>query len=244
MPYWAGGRPRSSSPWQARTVRRARIPGRSCSPAWRDRRPPGLPGLAGRLIEGHLATRTWPFGLDYLDAAFNSDLAATLTRCMDSAVAAVARFLPPGSAPPGQQVLAQQLDSLRRTLTVLVAMLVQHGHGPGITAAQAIIASATAPGAGEAALQAGRAAAIGLATGDPGQWSSLAGQLDAAPGLLREVLCDLARDPGPLMDRLTEGELGELWELLARYWPYQAGGTSGFVGFVGPSRRGTGETAS
>jgi hypothetical protein len=157
----------------------------------------GLPGLAGRLIEGHLATRTWPFGLDYLDAAFNSDLAATLTRCMDSAVAALAGFLPPGSAPPDQQVLAQKLDSLRRTLTVLVAMLTRHGHGPGITGAWATVSRATAPGAGEAALQAGRAAAIGLVTGDPGQWSQLGGRLDAAPALFREVLCDLANDPAP-----------------------------------------------
>jgi hypothetical protein len=193
----------------------------------------GLPGLAGRLIEGHLATRTWPFGLDYLDAAFNSELAATLTRCMDSAVATLAGFLPPGSAPPGQQVLAQQLDSLRRMLTVLVAMLARHGHGPGITRTWAIISDATAPGAGEGALQAGRAAAIGLATGDPGRWSQLAGRLDAAPALFREVLCDLAHDPGPLMDRLTEYKLGDLWEHLARHWPYQPGGTSWSSGFVG-----------
>jgi len=205
----------------------------------------GLPDLAGRLIKGHLSTRTWPHRLESLDAAFNSQLAATLTRCLDSAAAALAGFLPPGSTPPGQQVLAQQLDSLRRTLTVLVAMLARHGHGPGITAAQAIISSATAPGAGEAALQAGRAAAIGLATGDPGQWSELAGQLDAAPGLLREVLCDLARDPGPLMDRLSEDELGELWELLARHWPYQAAAPPGPPGSSGgTSRHDTGETAS
>lgn len=196
----------------------------------------GLPGLAGRLIEGHLATRTWPFGLEYLDAAFNSELAATLTRCLDSAVAALAGYLPPCSAPPdqhGQQRRAQQFDSLRRTLTVLVAMLTRHGHGPGVTCAWAIVSRATAPGADEAVLQAGRAAAIGLATGDPGQWSQLVGRLSAASALFREVLCDLAPDPGPLMDRLTEEELGDLWELLARHWPYQAGGRSWSSGYVG-----------
>jgi hypothetical protein len=196
-----------------------------------------LPGLIGRLIEGHLATRTWPNRLESLDAAFDSKLAATLTRCLDSSVAALAGFLPPSSAPPGQhgqQLHAQQqLDSLRRTLTVLVAILARHGHSPGITAAQAVISGATAAGASEAALQAGRAAAIGLATSDPRQWSRLAGQLDAAPGLLREVLCDLASDPGPLTDHLTADELGKLWQLLARYWPYQAGGESWSSGFVG-----------
>ena len=192
----------------------------------------GLPGLVERLIEGHLATRTWPNRLESLDAAFNSKLAATLTRCLDSSVAALAGFLPPSSAPPGQHA-QQQLDSLRRTLTVLVAILARQGHDPGITAARAVISGATAAGASEAALQAGRAAAIGLATGDPRQWSRLAGQLDAAPGLLREVLRDLASDPGPLTDHLTADELGELWELLARYWRYQAGGESWSSGFVG-----------
>ena len=191
-----------------------------------------LPGLAARLIEGHLATRTWPFGLDYLDDAFNSELAATLTRCIDSAVAALAGFLPPDSAPPGQQALAR-LDALRRTLTILVAMLARHGHDNGITAAWAIISSATAPGADQAAFQAGRAAAIGLATGDPGMWSQLVDRLYGAPDLFRDVLRDLANDPGPLMDRLTEDGLGDLWELLARYWPYQAGGTSWSSGFIG-----------
>lgn len=128
----------------------------------------GLPGLVERLIEGHLATRTWPNRLESLDAAFNSKLAATLTRCLDSSVAALAGFLPPSSAPPGQHA-QQQLDSLRRTLTVLVAILARQGHDPGITAARAVISGATAAGASEAALQAGRAAAIGLATGDPRQ---------------------------------------------------------------------------
>ena len=197
----------------------------------------GLPGLVERLIEGHLATRTWPSRLESLDAAFDSKLGATLTRCLDSSVAALAGFLPSGSASPGQhgQQLhsQQQLDSLRRTLTVLVAILARHSHSPGITAARAVISGATAPGASEAALQASRGAAIGLATGDPQQWSRLAGQLDAAPGLLREVLCDLASDPGPLTDHLTADELGELWELLARYWPYQAGGESWSSGAVG-----------
>ncbi len=40
MPYSAGGRPRSSSPGQARAVRRARIPGRSCLPGSPNRRQP------------------------------------------------------------------------------------------------------------------------------------------------------------------------------------------------------------
>ena len=185
-----------------------------------------LPGLAGRLIEGHLATRTWPFRLESFDAAYNEDLAVTLTRCLGSAAAALAEFLPPGSTLPGQQ----QLDSLRRTLTVLTEILVRHGHGPGTAAAEAVVAAATAPGAAEAAQNAGRAAALGLAVGDPRRWTWLAGQLGAVPGLLREVLCDLARDPGPLTDGLTEDELGELWELLDRYWPQGPSLVSGFVG--------------
>ena len=196
----------------------------------------GLPGLAGRLIEGHLATRTWPHRLESLDAAYDSELAATLTRGLDSAAAAIAGLLPPGSAPPGEhgeQRGDQQLSSLRRTLTVLTEILARDGHAPGITAAEAFIAEAAAPGAGEAALQAGRAAAVGLAAGDPRRWSRPAGQLGAAPGLFREVLRDLASDPGQLTDHLSAGELGELWELLARYWPYQAGGESWSSGFVG-----------
>ena len=122
----------------------------------------GLPGLAGRLIEGHLATRTWPYRLESLDAAYDSELAATLTRGLDSAAAALAGFMPPGSAPPGErgeQRRDQQLSSLRRTLTVLTEILARHGHAPGITAAEAFITGAAAPGASEAALQAGRAAA-------------------------------------------------------------------------------------
>jgi hypothetical protein len=140
--------------------------------------------------------------------------------------------LPPGSAVPGQHQLhsRQQLDSLRRTLTVLTEILARHGHGPGTVAAEAVVSAATAPGAGEAALQAGRAAALGLAVGDPRRWTRLIGQLSAAPGLLREVLCDLARDPGPLTDRLTEDELGELWEFLDRHWPHGPSLVSGFVG--------------
>ena len=188
-----------------------------------------LPGLAGRLIEGYLATRTWPSRLESLDAAYSDDLAATLTRCLGSAVAAMAAFLPPGSAMSGQQLHAQQqLDSLRRTLTVLTEILARHGSGTA--AAGAVISAATAPGAGEAAQQAGRAAALGLAAGDPRGWTRLAGQLGAAPGLLREVLRDLARDPGPLTDHLTEDELGELWELLDRHWPHGPSLVSGFVG--------------
>lgn len=36
-----------------------------------------LPGLVERLIEGHLATRTWPHRLESLDAAFDSKLACS-----------------------------------------------------------------------------------------------------------------------------------------------------------------------
>jgi hypothetical protein len=189
-----------------------------------------LPGLAGRLIEGYLATRTWPSRLESLDAAYSDDLAATLTRCLGSAVAALAAFLPPGSTMPDQQQLhaQQQLDSLRRTLTVLTEILARHGSSTAATGA--VISAATAPGAGEAAQQAGRAVALGLAAGDPRGWTRLAGQLGAAPGLLREVLRDLARDPGPLTDHLTEEELGELWGLLDRHWPHGPSLVSGFVG--------------
>ena len=199
----------------------------------------GLPALAGQLIEGYLATRTWPYLLESLGAAWNDGLAATLTRCLGSAATALERCLSGGTLPGqhGQQRREEQLGSLRRTLTVLAEILARHGHGPGITAAEAVVSAATAPGAGEAALQAGRAAALGLAVGDPRQWTSLAGQLAAAPGLLREVLRDLARDPGPLTDHLTDSELGELWELLTRYWPHQAGGASLACGFVGPDEQ-------
>jgi hypothetical protein len=51
---------------------------------------------------------------------------------------------------------------------------------------------------------------------DPLRWTHLAGQLGASPDLLREVLRDLARAPGPLTDHLTDDELGDLWELLNR----------------------------
>ena len=198
-----------------------------------------LPALAGRLIEGHLTTRTWPYLLESLGAAWNDELAATLTRCLGSAATVLDGFLSGGTLPGrhGQERREEQLGSLRRTLTVLAEILARHGHGPGITAAEAVVSAATAPGAGEAALQAGRAAALGLATGDPRRWTLLPGQLAAAPGLLREVLRDLARDPGPLTDHLTDGELGELWELLNRYWPHQAGGPSLVSGFVGPDEQ-------
>jgi hypothetical protein len=160
--------------------------------------PAGLPGLAERLIEGHLATRTWPFLLESLDTACNDELAATLTRCLDSAATALSVFLA-GSPLPGQhgqERRDQQLGSLRRTLTVLAEILARQGHGHGITAAEALVSAATAPGASEATLKAGRAAALGLAGGDPRRWTRLAGQLGAAPGLLREVLRDLSSDPG------------------------------------------------
>jgi hypothetical protein len=67
-------------------------PGPQAGPA----RPPGRSGAsrpAGprpRLIEGHLATRTWPCLLEPPDAACNDELAATLTRCPASAAAALA----------------------------------------------------------------------------------------------------------------------------------------------------------
>ena len=198
----------------------------------------GLPALARRLIEGYLATRTWPFLLESLEAAWNDELAATLTHCLDSASVALTGFLsgiPAGQH--GQDRREEQLGSLRRTLTVLTEILARHGHGPGIAAAETVVSVATAPEAGEAALEAGRAAALGLAVGDPRRWTRLAGQLGASPGLLREVLRDLARGPGPLTDHLTDDELGDLWELLNRYWPHQAGGPFLVSGFVGPDEQ-------
>jgi hypothetical protein len=199
----------------------------------------GLPALAGRLIEGYLVTRTWPFLLESLGAAWNGELAATLTRCLDSAATALRRFLADGTpvGQHGQDRREEQLGSLRRTLTVLTEILARGGHEPGTIAAEAIVSAATAPGAGEAALQAGRATALGLAAGDPRQWTRLARQLSASPGLLREVLRDLGRDPGPLTDHLTDDELGDLWELLNRYWPHRAGGLSLVSGFVGPDEQ-------
>lgn len=199
----------------------------------------GLPGLAARLIEGELATRNWPYLLESLDAAYSDELAATLTRCLNSAVTALAGFLSGNPLPGqhGQERRDQQLSSLRRTLTVLAEILARHNHSPGITAAEALISAATSPGASEATLQAGRAAALGLAAGEPRRWTLLVGQLDAAPDLLREVLRDLARDPGPLAEHLTDDELGDLWELLTRYWPHRTDGPVLVSGFVGPDEQ-------
>lgn len=199
----------------------------------------GLPALAGRLIEALLAGRTWPALLEPLDAAYSDDLAATLTRCLGSASAALGSFLADGApaGQHGQQRHEEQLGSLRRTVTVLAEILARHGHGPGITAAEALVAEAAAPDAGEASLQAGRGAALGLAAGDPGRWTSLAGQLSAAPALQRGALRDLARDPAQLTGHLSEDDLGELWELLNRYWPAQVGGPSLVSGFVGPDEQ-------
>ena len=236
MPYSAGGRPRSLSPGQAQTARRARTPGRSCSPAWPNRRQPACRASPGRLIEGHLATRTWPYRLESLDAAFDSELAATLTRCLDSAVAALAGFLPPAARRRASTGSSGASSSSARCGALSPSW---PRSSPG---------TATAPGSRpprpssprprhpERARRPSRPAgpprsAWPPATRASGAW--LAGQLDAAPGLLREVLRDLASDPGPLTDHLTADELGELWELLARYWPYQAGGESWSSGFVG-----------
>ena len=139
MPYSAGGRPRSLSPASARTVREARIPDRHCLHVWPDRRQPTCQNSPRGSLRATWQAGHGPNRLEFLDAAFNADLAATLTRCIDSTVAALAGFFRSGSAPPGQheqQQLQQQLDSLRRTLTVLVTILARHSHSPGITAAQ------------------------------------------------------------------------------------------------------------
>jgi hypothetical protein len=199
-----------------------------------------LPGLISRLICGHLATRAWPHRLESLDAVFNISVAETLTSSLDSAVTALATLLAadrPGQGQQGWQRVDQQLHSLRRTLTVLVAMLARHACGPGITAAWGIISSATTTGASETATHAARAAAVGLATGDPQCWKKLTGELDATPDLLRAVLLDLVNDPGPLTVGLNVGELGELWDILARYWPYQPDGTHWTSGFIGPEQQ-------
>ena len=74
----------------------------------------GLPALARRLIEGYLATRTWPFLLESVEAAWNDELAATLTHCLDSASAALTGFLsgiPRGPARAGQARGAARLSA-------------------------------------------------------------------------------------------------------------------------------------
>ncbi len=201
--------------------------------------PGDLPGLIDRLIQGHLAAGAWPDRLEPLDAAFNGTMAGILTRGLGSAATALAALLACAGPSPGQQaqLTDQRLHFLRRTLTVIAALLARHAHDPGIAAARGIISDATAPGASEARVHAARAAAVGLVTGDPRQWHEVAGQLDGAPDLLRAVLRDLADDPAPLMTGLTEDGLGELWELLARHWPYQADDASWSSGFIGPDQQ-------
>ena len=218
-------------------------PGSQAGPA----RPPGRIGVSRparprrEAHRGHLATRTWPHRLESLDAAYDSELAATLTRCLDSAAAALAGFLPPGSAPPGQhgqQRRDQQLGSLRRTLTVLTEILARHGHGPGITAAEAVISGATAPGAGEAALEVGRAAAARPGRRRPAP-------VDPASRPARRFARPSPRGParpgqrprpadGPSYRTTSSASSGNS---LHGYWPHQAGGQFLVSGFVGPDEQ-------
>jgi len=174
-----GGRPRSSSPEQARDGPRGPNPKEVLLERLAGSAPAGLPGLAERLIEGHLATRPGP------PAWSRSTLPTTTTgRDADELPGQrrrrSGRVLAARSAVAGQHQLhaRQQLDSLRRTLTVLTEILARHGHGPGTVAAEAVVSAATAPGAGEAALQAGRAAALGWPSatrvGGPGSSASSA----------------------------------------------------------------------
>jgi hypothetical protein len=157
-----------------------------------------------------------------------------------SAVTEIATLLSPArqaSSQHGQTRLDQQLHALRRTLTVMVEMLARHCHSSGVTAAWNILGRALTDGSSEAAIHAGRATAIGLVAGDPQNWRQLADQLDDSPVVLRAVLLDLASDPGLLMPSLDEGQLGELWELLARCWPYQPEPTHLVSGFVGSEQQ-------
>jgi len=197
-----------------------------------------LPVLVTRFIEGHLTTRTWPSLLEPVDAAYNDELAMTLTSSLGTATAALDEFFAngPPAPQPGADRWEQQVGSLRRTLTVLTEILTRHGYRTGVTAAKDIISRAAAPGADTAALQAGQGTALGLTAGDPSQWTRLAQQLEASPDLLKAVLRDLARHPAPLTDHLNDDELSQLWELLSRYWPVQTDEPFLTSGFVGPDQ--------
>ena len=131
----------------------------ACSGRLVEAAPQELPGLVDRLILGLLAARAWPGTLEPLDAVFDDAISDTLTGRLDDAAAAIAEVVAEAGPSPGQQggqLLDQRLHFLRRTLTVMVALLARHGHAAGITAARAMIADAAAPGADAAAVHAAR----------------------------------------------------------------------------------------
>ncbi len=181
--------------------------------------PDALPALISRLAAGHLASGSWPTGLETLDSVCTEPvgdvLASHLRTVIDAMAAALAERS--GDAQPDQYLWTQ-----RYTITALVRLLARCSHQAGIQAARDIIADATAPGAAEARVLAGRAAAVGLVTGAARHWREVTDQLSGTPSLLRVVLRDLADDTtAPFVTDLADSELAELWNLLKQFWPYQ-----------------------
>jgi len=197
--------------------------------------PADLPNLISRLAVGHLASGSWPSGLEVLNSIWTDPVGDALTRHLRTVTDAMAATLAdirndrqqagpaisPGNDMPDQRQLDQRISVQWHTIAVLVRMLARGSHAPGIQAARDIIAAATVPGAAEALLLAARAAAVGLLTGAVQYWREVIDQLASAPGLLRAVLRDLADDAtAPLLPDLTDSQLAELWSLLKQHWPY------------------------
>lgn len=191
-----------------------------------------LPGLISRFLLGHLSTSMWPNRLEALDAACTDAVGDVLTRHLSAVTDALRATIasPPsvedpdraatGSPPNGSGQQQQRRDALQRTLVILTRILAGWQHA-GIQVTRSIITEAIASGADEASQRAGHACAAGLLTGDLARHLSVLSELEQAPGLLREVLQDLAHDQDSSLSGLTDEQLAELWELLARQWPYQ-----------------------
>ena len=197
--------------------------------------PDDLPALISKLAAGHLASGSWPAGLEALDSVCTNPVGDVLAGHLRTVTDAMATALAgrADDSQPDQHLLDQRLATQRYTITVLARILTRCGHAAGIQAARDIITDATVPGAGEALVLAARAAATGLLTGAARHWSEVTGQLSGTPSLLRAVLRDLADDmTNPFLPALADAELAELWNLLKQFWPYQdnASWTSGLVG--------------
>jgi hypothetical protein len=196
--------------------------------------PDDLPALISKLAAGHLASGSWPAGLEALDAVCTGPVGDVLAGHLRVVIDAMAAALASHAVQPDQHRLDQRLAALQYTTTTLVRILTRCGHAAGIKAARGIIADGVVPGVGEALVLAARAAAVGLVTGATRHWHEVTGQLSGTPSLLQAVLRDLAGDrTSRFAADLTDSELAGLWNLLKQFWPYQDDGdlwTSGVVG--------------